>query len=143
MKLWKGFLLLAGVAAAAACRPTAEAVAEGDDPLAALGAPVASARYDGGFWAREAHRESLTWKRARALCRERADESLPTCRTVTLVARWEEAPSLPPLPPLSPPSLGALPAPPPGTVGAGVPALRAWERAVAAPGRTPAPGGPR
>ena len=138
--VWKWCAALVLVVVAAACRPTAEAVAEGDDPLAALGAPVESARYGGAFWARQAHRESLVWKRALALCRERADERLPTCRTVALVERWERAPALPALPPPPP---AAPPPGPAGYVGTDVPALKAWERALAARGQAPAPGGRR
>ncbi len=128
MRAWRAVLGAVLVAALASCRPTAEAIAEGDDPLAALGAPVASRRYDGPFWAREAHGHSLVWQRARALCAERADEDLPSCRIVGIVARWEGPPSLPALRVPRPPVLspGA-----PGYVGADVRALEEWERELA------------
>jgi hypothetical protein len=139
--------LAAMVLALASCRPAAEEVADGDDPLAALAAPVQSARYDGPFWTREAHRNSRTWQAARAFCARSRDRGLPNCQPVELVRRWEEA--LPPrageaLPDLAPPP----PAPPAmhpgegGQVAADVAALKAWEarllaraKDAAAPGR--------
>jgi hypothetical protein len=123
------------------CRPSAEAVADGDDPLAALAAPVESARYDGPFWARQAHRETAAWKAAKVFCREHAGRELPNCRAVALVLWWEgPSPSLPalPPPPLMPPMLPPAPALHPGEPGyaaADVAALKAWEERLLARGR--------
>ncbi len=75
--------VLTAVLAAVACRPSPEAVADGDDALAALASPAQSARYDGPFWAREAHRGSRTWRAARALCA--GHRELPNCHPVALV----------------------------------------------------------
>jgi hypothetical protein len=124
--------------AAGSCRPSAEAVADGDDPLAALAAPAQSARYDGPFWAREAHRGSRTWRAARAFCGGHPE--LPNCHPVLLVTRWEEPVSLG-----TPAGLPPLPAPPPlppalhpgaaGAAGADLAALKAWEARLLARGR--------
>jgi hypothetical protein len=128
------------------CRPSAEAVADGDDPLAALAAPAQSARYDGPFWAREAHRGSRIWRTAKAFCE--GHHELPNCHPVLLVTRWEEPLSLG-----TPAGLPPLPAPPPlppalhpgeaGAAGADLAALKAWEARLLARGRAGAGEGRR
>lgn len=131
-------LAVALVLAAGSCRPSAEAVADGDDPLAALAAPAQSARYDGPYWAREAHRGSRTWRAARAFCA--GHRELPNCHPVLLVTRWEEpvameSPAgLPPLPapPALPPALHPGEA---GAAGADLAALKAWEAQLQARGK--------
>ncbi|HEV3456356.1 MAG TPA: hypothetical protein VHG32_07335 [Thermoanaerobaculia bacterium] len=136
---------LAVAVALASCRSSAEEVADGADPLAALAAPAQSARYDGPFWTREAHRNSRTWQAARAFCAKSRDRGLPNCHAVELVRRWEEG--LPPaaLPELRPPP----PAPPamhPGEAGyveADVAALKAWEARLLIRGRAAAGQGRR
>jgi hypothetical protein len=149
---WWALTLAVAISPVIACRPGAEAVADGDDPLAALRAPAQSARYGGPFWAREAHRGSRTWRAARAFCdgrdgrdgREwRRERQLPNCQPVELVERWEELALLQGMA-----GMPALPAPPPAPprmhpgesrqVGADVAALRAWEERLAARGRAAA-----
>jgi hypothetical protein len=131
MRSRRAGLGIVGLAMAlASCRPSAEAVADGDDPLAALAMPVQSARYDGAFWTREAHRNSRAWQAAKALCGK--NRELPNCHAVELVERWEE-----PLRHGAPAALPALPPPPPPppTMHPGDPeyaesdlaALKAWE----------------
>jgi hypothetical protein len=131
------------LAAMAACRPAAEEIANGDDALAALAAPVESARYDGPYWAREAHRRSRTWAAARAYCARARAARLPNCHAVELVARWEglgASPSqpsqlsLPPLPP-PPPLPPALHPGDPGRAAADLAAVKAWEEGLAARAR--------
>jgi hypothetical protein len=128
------------LAAMAACRPAADEIANGDDALAALAAPVESARYDGPYWAREAHRRSRTWAAARAYCARARAARLPNCHAVELVERWEglgTPPSQLSLPPLAPPP----PAPPalhpgePGRAAADLAAVKAWEEGLAARAR--------
>jgi hypothetical protein len=143
-------LALASVAAlglaVGACRPAAEEIADGEDPLAALAAPAGSARYDGPYWAREAHRRSRTWEAAKAFCARARAARLPNCHAVELVERWENVgtpAALPALPVL--PALPALPPPPPlppalhpgdpGRAAADLAAVRAWEEGLAARGR--------
>jgi hypothetical protein len=143
---WAGWAALA--LALASCKPSAEAIADGEDPLAALAGAAESARYDGPYWTREAHRDSRTWRAARAFCAQARGRALPNCHAVQLVERWEGAwrtGTLPPLP--------TLPAPPrlppsmhpdePGRAGADLSALQAWEVRLAARGRNAAAGGPR
>jgi hypothetical protein len=134
--------------ALASCKPSAEAIADGDDPLAALATPAASARYDGPFWTREAHRDSRTWQAARAFCEQARERALPNCHAVQLVERWEgpwRMGTLPPLPALPPPP----PLPPsmhpdePGSAGADLSALKAWEVRLAARGKNAATRGQR
>ncbi len=139
-------LVLAAALAAGACRTSPEAVADGDDALAALASPAQSARYDGPFWAREAHRGSRTWRAARALCA--GHRELPNCHPVALVERWEAPasratpgglPALAPPPPL-PPALH------PGAAAAAaedLAALKAWEAQLLARGRAAAGDGRR
>jgi hypothetical protein len=126
--------------AAGACRPAVDEIANGDDALAALAVPVESARYDGPYWAREAHRRSRTWAAATAFCARARAARLPNCHVVELVERWEglgAPPSQLSLPPLAPPP----PAPPalhpgdPGRAAADLAAVKAWEEGLAARAR--------
>jgi hypothetical protein len=146
---WIGLAL-----ALASCRPSAEAIADGDEPLAALAAPVQSARYDGPYWTREAHRNSPSWQAAKAFCRKSRDQGLPNCHAVRLVERWEEPlrpsgigapatmPVLPPLPP-PPPRPPALHPGDPDQAAADVSAVKAWEARLLARRQGAAAGGPR
>jgi len=152
---WAGWVAaVAAALALASCRPSAEAIADGDDPLAALAAPAQSARYDGPFWTREAHRNSRAWQAARAFCDQARERQLLNCHPVELVERWEgplrsggtaALPVLPALPQLPPPP----PLPPalhpggPGGPGADIAALRAWEARLSERGRGGAARGPR
>jgi hypothetical protein len=146
--------------ALASCRPSAEAIADGEDPLAALATPAESARYDGPFWVREAHRDSRIWRAAKGFCAKARGRGLPNCHAVDLVERWEEPLRLgePGTPALLQPwqALPPLPAPPPlppalhpgdpRGPGADVAALKAWEAGLAARGaggRDAAAKGPR
>jgi hypothetical protein len=136
------------------CRPSAEAVADGGDPLAALAAAAQSVRYDGAFWTREAHRHSRTWRAAKVYCREAHARGLPNCHAVELVERWEgpwflgapdargalpALPALPPPPPLPP----ALHPGDPGRVAEDIAALAAWQARLTARGQDAAAGGRR
>jgi hypothetical protein len=97
------FVLVAAplVLALAACRPTVQEVAEGDDALAALAVRAESTRYNGPFWAHEAHRGSGLWTRAKSFCLAHREEDLPNCQPIALVMRWEQPPALPQLVPPS------------------------------------------
>ncbi|QQR74061.1 MAG: hypothetical protein IPJ17_00185 [Holophagales bacterium] len=66
-------------------KPSAEALANGDDPLASLRSPVRSARYDGAFWNREAIQSTALWQDAVAYCRTPGNSAAPNCQTVGLV----------------------------------------------------------
>ena len=68
--------------ATASCAPRPEDVANGDDPIRALAAPVRSSRYAGPYWAAQRRLDSPVWRRAVAYCTaERAPES-PNCDPV-------------------------------------------------------------
>jgi len=73
-------LLLAGCG-----QPSAEDLANGDDPMAALRSPVRSARYDGAYWNREAVQSTDLWQNAVAYCRTPGNSAAPNCQTVGLV----------------------------------------------------------
>lgn len=81
---------LALVAAAAACAPSPDALANGDDPLAALRSTAPSTRYTAGFWYEQARGDSAgRWRQATAYCGEsqapprlEADGARPNCRAV-------------------------------------------------------------
>jgi hypothetical protein len=135
------FTGLAVALAAVSCSPSPEAVADGDDPLRALTAPAQSARYDGPFWTREAHRNTRTWQAAKAVCQ--GHRELPNCHAVELVLRWEQPFVLPPLPP-PPPLPPATHTGEAGYQGADVVALKAWEAQLrAAQAARTRKGGPR
>lgn len=78
-------LALATLLAAGCGQPTAEDLANGDDPLTALRSPVRSARYDGSFWNREAVQSTELWAAAVAYCRTPGNSTAPNCQTVGLV----------------------------------------------------------
>ena len=69
----------------ACSKATAEELANGDDPLAALRSPVRSARYDGAFWNREAVQDTRLWHDAVDYCRTPGNSAAPNCQTVGLV----------------------------------------------------------
>ena len=69
----------------ACSKATAEELANGDDPLAALRSPVRSARYDGAFWNREAVQDTRLWYDAVDYCRTPGNSAAPNCQTVGLV----------------------------------------------------------
>jgi hypothetical protein len=146
---WIGLAL-----ALASCRPSPEAVADGEDPLAALASPVQSALYDGPYWTREARRNSPSWRAAKAFCRKSRDSELPNCHAVRLVERWEgplrspgigapaTMPTMPALPP-PPPRPPALHPGDPDQAAADVAAVKAWEARLLARGQGAAAGGLR
>ena len=76
---------LAVLLSAGCGQPSAEDLANGDDPLAALRSPVRSARYDGAFWNREAVQATDLWQDAVAYCRTPGNSAAPNCQTVGLV----------------------------------------------------------
>ncbi|GJG89657.1 hypothetical protein tb265_48380 [Gemmatimonadetes bacterium T265] len=78
------------LAAAAACAPSPDALANGDDPLAALRSTAPSTRYNAGYWYEQAGADSAgRWRQATAYCGEsqappglEADGARPNCRAV-------------------------------------------------------------
>lgn len=76
---------LAAVLLAGCGQPSAEDLANGEDPLTALRSPVRSARYDGAFWNREAVQSTDLWQNAVAYCRTPGNSAAPNCQTVGLV----------------------------------------------------------
>jgi len=79
-------LLVISAALLGGCgKATAEELANGDDPLAALRSPVRSARYDGAFWNREAVQDTRLWHDAVDYCRTPGNSAAPNCQTVGLV----------------------------------------------------------
>lgn len=84
-------------AAFASCRPSAQAVADGDDPLAALRSSAQSARYTSGYWKEQGRAATgganapaqERWTEALAYCGEaqprpglEADGAKPNCGAV-------------------------------------------------------------
>lgn len=86
---WSALLL--GVAGGA-CAPTPEAVANGDDPIAALRSTAASTRYTAGYWLEQARTNAGgRWTQATAYCGLgenqapaglEAEGARPNCRAV-------------------------------------------------------------
>jgi hypothetical protein len=75
-------LVATAVGAAAACQPRADDVANGDDPIAALEAPVRSTRYDGAFWQQQRLAHSDVWQRALTACSADKAPRRPNCDPV-------------------------------------------------------------
>ena len=62
-----------------------EADADGDDPMRALSAPVATTRYVHAFWLDQARRRTTLWDSAYLLCSgywQKEDGSKPNCGAV-------------------------------------------------------------
>ncbi|MCL4837476.1 MAG: hypothetical protein KJ058_05905 [Thermoanaerobaculia bacterium] len=85
--LWPGLtvLALASLLFAGCGQPSAEELANGDDPFTALRSPLRSVRYDGAFWNREAVQSTELWADAVAYCRTPGNSAAPNCQTVGLV----------------------------------------------------------
>ena len=69
----------------ASCSPSQEDIANGDDPIAALGATVESSRYGQKFWQQEKTAASSTWSAAIEYCTPAGRADFPNCKTVNLV----------------------------------------------------------
>ena len=132
-------LPLLALPALAACSQSPQQLADGPDPIVALGSSAVSQRYTVPFWAKEAHGASVLWQRARDFCAERDQAAYPNCHAVRIVTFWETPPPFPRLPEhslgvlleeASPPS-SILPDPPVGPPPPGPPP--AWSTR-AAPG---------
>lgn len=65
-----------------ACTASPRDVANGDDPLAALGVSVQTTRYQADFWVREAERAPDRYRDAVAYCEGRELDEYPNCREV-------------------------------------------------------------
>lgn len=77
------------------CSPSAEDVAEGADPLAALATGVPSVRYDGRYWLLKRDEDRPLFDEALAYCQgEEEAERLaehPNCGPVITAARFAES----------------------------------------------------
>ena len=70
---------------ATACSPSAEDVANGDDPIAALGSTAESSRYGLNYWTKQRDAKSDIWTRALAYCEPAERANYPNCETVRQV----------------------------------------------------------
>ena len=86
LALW-AVLLAALTGVIGACQPKPEDVANGDDPIAALEAPVRSTRYDGPYWQQQRLAESDVWRRAVDACSGGQSAQRPNCEPVLANAR--------------------------------------------------------
>lgn len=77
------------------CVETPEAIANGDDPLRALEAPVPSDRYGTGFWSRQMRSDAHLWGRATAFCNANNDGEHPNCDAVRYVEMMDRMSTLP------------------------------------------------
>ena len=84
-------LPLIALAAAAACAPRPEDVANGDDPLQALSSTAQSTRYQGPYWVEQRRLKSELWRQATTYCTPERTRELPNCRPVAAAAEAERA----------------------------------------------------
>lgn len=68
-----------------ACGPTQEQLANGDDPIAALGATVESSRYGEQYWKEQKAAASEIWQQAISYCEPSEHANYPNCEIVTNV----------------------------------------------------------
>ncbi len=65
-----------------ACQPSQEDIANGDDPIAALGSTVESSRYGATYWAEQMKADSDVWNDAVAYCEDAERANYPNCELV-------------------------------------------------------------
>ena len=123
-------LVLAGLLG---CRPAAERLADGRDPLAALGSPAESRLWDLAFWVEQQGTGSELWRRGFAFCRRHPGAAYPNCRTVRIASWWTG-----PAPAAAPARPAALPLPPSPSLPSSLPAA-ARASAPGAATRAPEP----
>lgn len=70
---------------ALACSPSAEDVANGADPIAALASTAESSRYGLNYWIEQRDQKSETWAQAVAYCEPAERANYPNCETVRQV----------------------------------------------------------
>jgi hypothetical protein len=75
--------------AVVACGPSAEAVANGDDPVAALKSSTVSSRYTVPFWTRAVREQPALWQEAKAYCFGPDGFQAPNCAPVREVETIE------------------------------------------------------
>lgn len=78
-------LFMLGIVFALACGPSAEDVANGDDPIAALASTAKSSRYGHNYWIEQRDQKSEIWARAIAYCEPDEHANFPNCETVRSV----------------------------------------------------------
>ena len=74
-------VVLAGLWAMA-CGPSQEEIANGDNPIAALGSTVQSSRYGPAYWREQLQADSALWKEALAFCADSQRADYPNCQSV-------------------------------------------------------------
>lgn len=67
---------------ATACGPTEEQIANGDDPIAALGSTVKSSRYGATYWTEQMKGDTDVWKEAVAYCEPAERANYSNCEVV-------------------------------------------------------------
>jgi len=67
---------------AAACGPTQEEIANGDDPIAALDSTVTSSRYGPTYWTEQMKGDTDVWSEALAYCEPAEHANYPNCEVV-------------------------------------------------------------
>lgn len=80
----------------AGCAKDNSAVANGDDPLAALTVPVPSDRYNSSFWTQKSRADTALWTQAVAYCEGKTDGDHPNCapvRQVRVLERMAQPPA--------------------------------------------------
>jgi hypothetical protein len=78
--------LVLGVVLLLGCRASEEDLANGDDPIAALGATVESSRYGEKYWQEQIQADSDVWREAVAYCADSERANYPNCEVVNRVA---------------------------------------------------------
>ena len=72
-----------------ACKASQEDIANGDDPIKALGASAPSTRYSGPYWSEQRHSQSAVWNQALAFCTPERVAEYPNCQPVMANAAAE------------------------------------------------------
>ncbi len=72
-----------------ACQPSQEDIANGDNPIDALGATARSTRYTSSYWVQQSERRSELWQRAQTACRDADLGARPNCAVVQEVAQFD------------------------------------------------------
>jgi hypothetical protein len=68
------------------CQASEEDIANGNDPIAALGAAVESSRYGEKYWQEQIQANSDVWQEAVSYCQDSQHANYPNCEAVNRVA---------------------------------------------------------
>jgi len=103
-------VVLGGAVLIASCNQKPEDVANGDDPIKALSAPVESQKYNNVYWGRVSTSDPALWQKALGFCAQAKGGEYPTCQVVQTIDAYNKMAAPPPKSPDQPLTVDTGPA---------------------------------